>query len=241
MTSVPGVPAAPVDEDRCPSGIAVAVGAAALVTAAIVGATLTRGVAFRLGGMVLTIAVLAAVAGDGRAALAVGGLAWPIGNGFLVNRFGELRWHAGLDVWFVAGLLAAVAIGMTIAQVRREVRARALMRPFVILPRADWPEIPPAGAAGRFGSVTRSPARVTEAPVVDGATGRGHKVLDLIFVLLTLALFGVSSGLLDPKLLLKSTPDALRKLNPATLWRNPVMFIVEVRARSLASGVVWTR
>ena len=35
-------------------------------------------------------------------------------------------------------------------------------------------------------------------------------------------------GLLDPKQLWKSTPDALRKLNPATLWRNPVMFIVEI-------------
>ncbi len=33
---------------------------------------------------------------------------------------------------------------------------------------------------------------------------------------------------MDPKQLWKSTPDALRKLNPATLWRNPVMFIVEV-------------
>src|SRR5215470_2143614 len=38
----------------------------------------------------------------------------------------------------------------------------------------------------------------------------------------------VGGGLLDPKQLLRSTPDALRKLNPATLWRNPVMFIVEI-------------
>src|ERR1700730_5616965 len=38
----------------------------------------------------------------------------------------------------------------------------------------------------------------------------------------------VAGGLLDPKQLWKSTPDALRKLNPATLWRNPVMFIVEI-------------
>src|SRR5690349_6722583 len=38
----------------------------------------------------------------------------------------------------------------------------------------------------------------------------------------------VAGGLLDPTQLLKSTPDALRKLNPATLWRNPVMFIVEI-------------
>src|SRR5689334_18647195 len=38
----------------------------------------------------------------------------------------------------------------------------------------------------------------------------------------------VGGGLLDPLQLWKSTPDALKKLNPFTLWRNPVMFIVEV-------------
>ncbi|WP_432995603.1 potassium-transporting ATPase subunit KdpB [Dactylosporangium sp. CA-233914] len=38
----------------------------------------------------------------------------------------------------------------------------------------------------------------------------------------------IAGGLLDPKQLWRSTPDALRKLNPATLWRNPVMFIVEI-------------
>src|SRR6201998_2168444 len=40
----------------------------------------------------------------------------------------------------------------------------------------------------------------------------------------------VQGGLLDPKMLLKSTPDALRKLDPRTLWRTPVMFIVEIGA-----------
>ena len=40
----------------------------------------------------------------------------------------------------------------------------------------------------------------------------------------------VQGGLLDPKLLPKSLPDALRKLDPRTLWRNPVMFIVEIGA-----------
>jgi K+-transporting ATPase ATPase B chain len=38
----------------------------------------------------------------------------------------------------------------------------------------------------------------------------------------------VGGGLLDPKQLWRSLPDALRKLNPFTLWRNPVMFIVEI-------------
>ncbi len=40
-------------------------------------------------------------------------------------------------------------------------------------------------------------------------------------------------GTLDPALLLKAMPDALRKLDPRTLWRNPVMFIVEI-------GAVWS-
>ncbi|MGA5539066.1 potassium-transporting ATPase subunit KdpB [Mycolicibacterium nivoides] len=43
----------------------------------------------------------------------------------------------------------------------------------------------------------------------------------------------IKGGLLDPKMLWKSTPDALRKLDPRTLWRNPVMFIVEI-------GAVWS-
>ncbi|MDG4665927.1 potassium-transporting ATPase subunit KdpB [Mycobacterium sp. 236(2023)] len=42
-----------------------------------------------------------------------------------------------------------------------------------------------------------------------------------------------SGGLLDPKMLWKATPEAVRKLDPRTLWRNPVMFIVEL-------GAVWS-
>jgi K+-transporting ATPase ATPase B chain len=38
----------------------------------------------------------------------------------------------------------------------------------------------------------------------------------------------IAGGLLDPKQLWRSTPDAFRKLNPATLYKNPVMFIVEI-------------
>jgi potassium-transporting ATPase ATP-binding subunit len=43
----------------------------------------------------------------------------------------------------------------------------------------------------------------------------------------------VQGGILDPDLLVRSLPDAFAKLNPATLWRNPVMFIVEI-------GAAWT-
>ncbi|MGC5016973.1 potassium-transporting ATPase subunit KdpB [Micromonospora sp. DT47] len=40
----------------------------------------------------------------------------------------------------------------------------------------------------------------------------------------------VGGGLLDPKQLFHSLPDALRKLDPRSLWRNPVMLIVEIGA-----------
>jgi len=40
----------------------------------------------------------------------------------------------------------------------------------------------------------------------------------------------IQAGLLDPAQLWRSLPDALRKLNPATLYKNPVMFLVEIGA-----------
>ncbi len=40
----------------------------------------------------------------------------------------------------------------------------------------------------------------------------------------------LGGGLLDPRMLWKSTPDAFRKLDPRVQVRNPVMFVVEVGA-----------
>ncbi len=40
----------------------------------------------------------------------------------------------------------------------------------------------------------------------------------------------VGSGLLDPKMLWKSLPDAFRKLDPRVQVKNPVMFVVEIGA-----------
>ncbi|MET8863860.1 potassium-transporting ATPase subunit KdpB [Nonomuraea sp. NPDC004580] len=40
----------------------------------------------------------------------------------------------------------------------------------------------------------------------------------------------VGGGLLDPKQMIRSLPDALRKLDPRAMWHNPVMFIVEIGA-----------
>ena len=62
-------------------------------------------------------------------------------------------------------------------------------------------------------SVTTTP----EAPV-----GPGRKTAD--------AEHRVGGGLLDPKLLWHSLPDAFKKLDPRVQLRNPVMFVVEVGA-----------
>ena len=40
----------------------------------------------------------------------------------------------------------------------------------------------------------------------------------------------IGGGLLDPKMLLRSTPDAFKKLDPRVQLKNPVMFVVEVGA-----------
>jgi len=40
----------------------------------------------------------------------------------------------------------------------------------------------------------------------------------------------IGGGLLDPKMIWKSTPDALKKLDPRVQLKNPVMFVVEVGA-----------
>ncbi|MFD4703242.1 potassium-transporting ATPase subunit B, partial [Streptomyces niveus] len=38
----------------------------------------------------------------------------------------------------------------------------------------------------------------------------------------------VGGGLFDPKQLVKSLPDALRKLDPRVMVKSPVMFVVEI-------------
>jgi potassium-transporting ATPase ATP-binding subunit len=38
----------------------------------------------------------------------------------------------------------------------------------------------------------------------------------------------IGGGLLDPQQLLKSFPDAVKKLDPRVMVKNPVMFVVEV-------------
>ncbi len=61
---------------------------------------------------------------------------------------------------------------------------------------------------------------VTSTPQTGGATVKGRAGQP----------HRVGSGLLDPKMLWKSLPDAFRKLDPRVQLKNPVMFVVEVGA-----------
>ncbi|MGC9669753.1 hypothetical protein ACNTMW_24800 [Planosporangium sp. 12N6] len=104
-----------------------------MTAAAELAAVLARTPCPRLGLLTAAVAVVAVLAGDGRAALAVAGVAWPVGNGFLVNRYGELSWHGWLDGWFVIGLLAAAATGTVTGAARRALRQRRRWHPFAVL------------------------------------------------------------------------------------------------------------
>ena len=48
-----------------------------------------------------------------------------------------------------------------------------------------------------------------------------------------------SLSLFDPSILGPAVGDAFRKLNPATLWRNPIMFVVEIV--SMATTILFVR
>ena len=63
-------------------------------------------------------------------------------------------------------------------------------------------------------SVTTTPETGGRAPGPVTGTERGR----------------IGGGLLDPKILLKSAPDAFKKLDPRVQIKNPVMFVVEIGA-----------
>ncbi|MFF3655333.1 potassium-transporting ATPase subunit KdpB [Streptomyces olivochromogenes] len=69
-----------------------------------------------------------------------------------------------------------------------------------------------------------APAETRPAPVPDSpppGPGQPHRV---------------GAGMLDPTQLWRALPQALRKLNPVTLFRNPVMFVTKVGA-ALTTGI----
>jgi hypothetical protein len=117
------------NKDGTPAGIAVGTGAVALVGATLL-ASLLPGAGPRLAVLVVTVAGNAFGADDAPAALTIAALAWPLGNGFLLNRMGTLSWHAGIDVRYLLALSAAAAVGTAAARILGRAAAARTMRPF---------------------------------------------------------------------------------------------------------------
>jgi len=112
--------AQPIDEDRTPMGINLAVGAVTVIAAAVCAAALPpTHLWWRLGVLVIVVAGFAAVTGD---QVALGGVAlmvWLVANGFFENRQGQLSWHGSSDLGLMMVLVVAAAAGLAVGQACR--------------------------------------------------------------------------------------------------------------------------
>ncbi|MGC9671093.1 hypothetical protein ACNTMW_31680 [Planosporangium sp. 12N6] len=153
----------PTDDERGPTGIAVAAGATVVVGVAATAVMILRTPDPRLGLLVVAVAAFSAMTGNGRAALAAAGVAWPVGNGFLVNRGGDLSWHGRLDAWFLLGRLWAAAVGTAATTIRRARRNRRRWRLFTVLLRESSGQVRLAPGA----QSVRPDGRVEGAGIVE--------------------------------------------------------------------------
>jgi hypothetical protein len=110
-------------DDAAPVGINVASGAVAIVVAAFVAAAipLVDG-GWRWAILDVVVGGFAALTADGPALTAVVGLAWLVGNGFLVDRAGELSWHGWADASRLLVLIAAGVAGLLAGALSRLTR-----------------------------------------------------------------------------------------------------------------------
>ena len=116
-------PAVTSSDNATPVGINVAVGAVAIVVAAFVAAAIPPvDGGWRWALLAAGVGGSAALTVDGPAVAAVVGLAWLVGNGFLVDRAGELSWHGWADFYRLLVLLAAGAAGLLAAWLGRLAR-----------------------------------------------------------------------------------------------------------------------
>ncbi len=98
-----------------PTGISLAVGAVAVVTAAMVAAALPASApAWRAGMLGVTVCAFAAITVNWRAVAGVGLLAWLVADGFLENRRGDLSWHGSSDTRLITVVVATAGIGLAI-------------------------------------------------------------------------------------------------------------------------------
>ncbi len=121
-------PAAADAADRAPTGIAIGVGGAAVVAAALLAALIPPVYAgWRFAVVAGAVGVFAVLARDGWAVAAVAALGWLVVNGFLVNRMGELSWHGSADLLRLMALVFIDGIALSLGEGLyglRDLRAR---------------------------------------------------------------------------------------------------------------------
>jgi len=118
------------DWERTPVGIAIGVGAVAVIVAALIAAAIPAGdPGWRFAVMATAVGLFAAICMDQRALAAVAVITALVTNGFLEDRAGQLTWHGSEDLWKVLLLVMVGAIGLAIGEAYRYLyRLRALWR-----------------------------------------------------------------------------------------------------------------
>src|SRR5512144_2976332 len=121
------------------------------------------------------IGAFAAVVRDALAALVTAGLAWPFYLGFLVDRYGELRWHGGVDLLRLAVLVVASLIGAALGRRVPGGRSARAGREALVPATDTWIGHAPmrTTAACREGTARHGGERPASATAVPGRAGRG--------------------------------------------------------------------
>ncbi|GGM80784.1 hypothetical protein ACFFX1_18620 [Dactylosporangium sucinum] len=111
---------------KLPTSIGVALGAAGVVTTALLAAGWTAPPEHtaRLAALAAVVAVIGWVTSDLGAAAATAGIAWLLLNGFLINELGMVSWHGPSDALRLAVLAGAAVAGWAAARVPRHVHHR---------------------------------------------------------------------------------------------------------------------
>jgi hypothetical protein len=113
-------PAEPVTGPAVPTGLAIGIGAVAMVAAGMVAAAIpTAYPGWRFGVVAAAVGMFAAVSLDQVALAAVAVIGFMISNGFLEDRFGQLAWHGSADMWRLMLLVIAGAWGLAAGEAYR--------------------------------------------------------------------------------------------------------------------------
>lgn len=120
----------PLEWERTPVGIAVGLGAVAVITAALIAAAIPAAYSdWRFALMAAAVGLFAAISLDQVALAAVTGISALVANGFLENSAGQLVWHGSEDLWRLLLLVMIGAVGLAIGEAYRYLRKlRALWR-----------------------------------------------------------------------------------------------------------------